>query len=117
MPEMYELLDKLSRINYEELDLDEFLDKRDSDFFDREWMRVYRAVEELKQGKVFDDTRAIEEKAYIMVYEASEDDELAGYISDDFGLMADSKMLGYSDAWLDKLISCYEEARIPCGTL
>lgn len=52
-----------------------------------------------------------------MVYEKAEDDELAGYISDDFDLIADSKMLGYSDEWLEKLISCYENARIPCGTL
>ena len=42
---------------------------------------------------------------------------MAGYISDDFSLIADSKRLGYSDEWLDKLISCYENARIPCGEL
>ena len=42
---------------------------------------------------------------------------MAGYISDDFGLIADSKRLGYSDKWLEKLIFCYENARIPCGEL
>ena len=63
------------------------------------------------------DIREIEKKAYITVYEKSEDDELAGYVSDDFGLIADSKRLGYSDEWLDKLIFCYENARIPCGEL
>ena len=29
--QMYELLDKLSQINYEELDIDDFLDQRDTD--------------------------------------------------------------------------------------
>ena len=43
--------------------------------------------------------------------------ELAGYISDDFGLIADSKALNYSDKWLDQLIACYEKAVIPCGEL
>ena len=75
------------------------------------------ALEELKKGKTVADTREIEKKAYITVYEKSENDELAGYISDDFGLIADSKRLGYSDKWLEKLISCYENARIPCGEL
>ena len=95
--QMYELLDKLSQINYEELDIDDFLDQRDSDPFDSEWVRVYQALEELKKGKTVADTREIEKKAYITVYEKSENDELAGYISDDFGLIADSKRLGYSD--------------------
>ena len=115
--QMYELLDKLSQINYEELDIDDFLEQRDSDPFDSEWVRVYQALEELKKGKMVADTREIEKKAYITVYEKSENDELAGYISDDFGLISDSKRLGYSDKWLEKLISCYENARIPCGEL
>lgn len=51
------------------------------------------------------------------VYERSACDELAGYISDDFGLIADNKTPDYSDEWLDKLISCYEKAIIPCGEL
>ena len=106
---MYELLDKLSQINYEELDMDDFLDQRDSDPFDSEWVRIYQALEELKKGKTVADTREIEKKAYITVYEKSENDELAGYISDDFGLIADSKRLNYSDEWLEKLISCYEK--------
>ena len=49
---MYELLDKLSQINYEELDIDDFLDQRDSDPFDSEWVRIYQALEELKKGKM-----------------------------------------------------------------
>lgn len=43
--------------------------------------------------------------------------ELAEYVSDDFGLIADSRILKYSDIWLDKLISSYENANIPCGNL
>lgn len=115
--QMLALLDKLIQINYEELDIDDFLDQRDSDPFDSEWVRVYQALGELKKGKTVEDTREIEKKAYITVYGKSENDELAGYVSDDFGLIADSKRLGYSDEWLDKLISCYENARIPYGEL
>lgn len=60
---MYELLDKLSQINYEELDIDDFLDQRDSDPFDSEWVRIYQALEELKKGKTVADTREIDEES------------------------------------------------------
>lgn len=66
---MCRLLDKLRQINYEALDIEEFLDKRDSASFDREWIRVYQAVEELKKGKNAADPGEIEEQAYRMVYE------------------------------------------------
>ena len=114
---MVELLNKLNNIQYEELDIDDILDKRESDPLDSEWMRVYREIKELKKGKKFDDTTEIEKKAFVTVYEKSHNDELAGYISDDFGLIADGKVLNYADEWLDKLAVCYEKAIIPCGEL
>lgn len=115
--QMLELLNKLKEIHFEDFDVDDFLDQRDSDPFDSQWVRVYQDLEKLKKEKIVADTREIEKKAYITIYEKSENDEVAGYISDDFRLIADSKRLGYWDEWLDKLISCYEEARLPCGTL
>ena len=42
---MLELLNKLNNINYKEFNIDELLDKRDSEPFDSEWVRVYRAME------------------------------------------------------------------------
>ena len=115
--QMFELLDKLKKVNYETIDIDDFLDQRECDPFDSEWVRVYQAIEELKKGKEMVDTRKIEKKAYITVCEKTECDDLAGYIADDFGLIADSIMLHYSDEWLEKVISCYKEAIIPCGRL
>lgn len=114
---MFELIDKLNHIQYEELDIDEILDQRESHPFDTERMRVYNDVKELKRGKKFDDTTDIEKKAYTTVYKKSDNDELAGYICDDFELIADSKVLNYSDEWLDKLAACYEKGIIPCGEL
>lgn len=107
--QMFELLDKLKKVNYETIDIDDFLDQRECDPFDSEWVRVYQTIEELKKGKEMVDTREIEKKAYITVYEKTECDDLAGYIADDFGLIADSIMLHYSDEWLEKVISCYND--------
>ena len=51
------------------------------------------------------------------IYALSNNGELAEYVSDDFGMIADAKLLGYEDPWLNKLISCYENKTIPCGSL
>ena len=97
--------------------MEKFLRQRTSSPFYRGWGKILQGPEDTKKGKTVADTREIEKKAYITVYEKAENAELAGYISDDFGLIADSKRLNYSDEWLDKLVSCYENARIPCGEL
>lgn len=60
--QMFELLDKLKKVNYETIDIDDFLDQRECDPFDSEWVRVYQAIEELKKGKEMVDTREIEKK-------------------------------------------------------
>lgn len=115
--QMFELLDNLKKVNYETLDIDDFLDQRECEPFDSEWIRVYQAIEELKKGKSSGRNQRNREKAYITVFEKTECDDLAGYIADDFGLIADSIMLNYSDEWLEKLISCYKKAIIPRGNL
>ncbi|MGJ0895715.1 hypothetical protein ACR75C_17520 [Thomasclavelia ramosa] len=63
---MIELLNKLNNINFEELDIDEFLNKRDIEPFDSNWVRVYQIIEELKKGRTIDSTRDIEKK-YILL--------------------------------------------------
>lgn len=96
---MFDLLSKLSTIHFAELDADEILDKREMDSFDSEWVRVYQAVEDQKRDQNIDDTKEIREKAFMIVYQQSGCGELAEYISDDFGLIADSKLLSYSEAF------------------
>lgn len=114
---MVELLNKLKEVHYEKLNMGEFIDLRENDPFDSEWVRVYQTIEELKKGRNMKDTRDIEKKVYILVFELSASPDLADFISEDFSLIADSKALNYSDEWLNKVIACYENAIIPCGEL
>lgn len=103
----------------ENLDIGEALDLRDSEEFDSEWMRLYNLVEQHKNegedsGAELDE---ICETAYMKTFDTREDDELAAYVSDDFGLMYDAETLGICDPWLDKLIDCYRRSVFPCGRL
>lgn len=114
---MFELLNKLKEAHYEKLNIGEFIDLRENAPFDSEWVRVYQTIEELKKGRNVKDIRDIEKNVYILVFELSNSPDLADFISEDFSLIADSKALNYSDEWLNKIITCYENAIIPCGEL
>lgn len=103
----------------ENLDIDEALDLRDSEEFDSEWMRIYNLVEQRK-NECEDSGAELEEiceMAYLNAFDTREDDEIASYVADDFGLMYDTERLGISDPWLDKLIDCYRRSVFPCGRL
>lgn len=51
------------------------------------------------------------ETVFKIIYELANDGDLVGYISDDFGLIVDSRILKYSNAWLDKLICSYKNVK------
>lgn len=119
---MKELIDLLSSINFDVLNIDELLDSRDSIIFDSEWIRVYKAIEALKSENNYSQSEKtknfnIRETVFRIIYNLTNDSDLAGYISDDFGLIFDAELLGYKDAWLTKFISCYKNKSIPCGIL
>ncbi|MBQ7776345.1 MAG: hypothetical protein IJ379_10540 [Lachnospiraceae bacterium] len=119
---MENLVAQLDKIDFIDLDIDELLDSRDCAPFDNEWMRVYNEIEALKGQNGYSAesekyNAEIRELVFRKVYKLCEDGDLAGYISDDFGMIADSRLLRFADTWLDKLINCYECARIPSGKL
>lgn len=119
---MEKLLEKISEIDFENLNVDELLDNRDSKTFDNEWSRVYREVGNLKKEKGFTAEQKkyssnVSEKAFMTIHNLSGYGELAEYVSDDFCLIADSKQMNYTDEWLDKLIEKYNNAVIPSGEL
>lgn len=111
-----EMLDNI-RAAVEDLDIDKALDLRGSEEFDREWMRIYGLVEQRKTEDSGAELEEICEMAYLNAFDTREDDEIASYVADDFGLMYDTELLGISDPWLDKLIDCYRRSVFPCGRL
>ena len=116
------LIELLKQIDFSTLDIDKLLDNRDAEVFDAEWIRVYNVVESLKNADNYSEVEKknnseVRERAFRMIYELTSDGELAGYVSDDFGLIVDAKLLGYEEPWLNKLSACYENRTIPCGSL
>ena len=122
MKEIEILLDCLRNIDYSQFDddrIDTLLDCRDCEPFDSEWCRVDSEITKMKNqyNYTFQNQQDQIRKEVFFIVENNVGSELADYISDDFGLIFDSMVVGYRDKWLSKLIDTYRNGKIPCGNL
>jgi hypothetical protein len=101
-------------------DIDVILDERDMDIFDSEWMRVYNVIK-LKKTLITTEIDELIEKireiSYKIVYDKTKSSDLAGYISDDFGIIAEALILDVNDEWLNAMAFEYTKNRIPRNSL
>ncbi len=103
-------------------EIESALEQRDDACFDSPWMEVYKQIEAAKhaRGVTGDaDPRVgrLREVAYLKSFERWNSPDLAGDISDDFGLIGDALALAYTDPWLQRLLGAYFEGRLPRGLL
>ena len=103
-------------------DIDFILDSRDTDAFDSEWIRNYNIIKEKEDKRLSimenkEIIKSICEIAYKMTYEATQSSDLASYISDDYGLIAEALIIDYKDDWVNALAKEYVEERIPYNSL
>ncbi|MDN9010147.1 hypothetical protein [Brevibacillus laterosporus] len=111
------VLEKLDEANIENL-----LYKRDNPVFSKEWMRIYTELSTLKKNKSVSSlyvstNEELRKNIFLQVLKISSQDDLAAYISDDFGLIFVSVVFTYSDEWVNGLWNEYQEKRIPQGEL
>ena len=122
LQELRQLLTELSLLSDVAQSNDEqcaLLDSRDAQPFDDEWVRVHKAVEHEKRAsslniQIVDEIR---ELAFKKEYQNTGNGEIAGYVSDDFDLLARAIAVGYSDPWLELLWNEYHAGRFPHGDL
>ena len=115
-------LDLLGKVDFSDADVaDDLIDARESDPFDSEWMRVYSAIQDIEveaelqtKNVVIDELR---EWAFKRAHGVSGNAEIAGYVSDDFELLARALQADWSDQWLGALWQEYRAGRFPCGDL
>lgn len=117
-----EIIKKLEEMDFSQMDIKGILEQRDMPAFDKEWMKAYEQVGKLKKEKTYtdedkEDCKILRQEVFEFVYDQTEDDDFAGYISDDFGLIYDSLKLGYQSEWMDKFLQLYLKGQIPTGEL
>lgn len=101
------------------LDHDAILDARDGKAFTEEWMNSYNAVNEawlhFPSGAAakpqLDDIRR---QSFMVVSNATDQHEIASYVSDDFEIIAKAAAMETEDPFVLSLWSAYTQHMVPC---
>ena len=106
----------------EDNELADWLDMRDAPPFDVEWTRAFallgdREGEQPLAPEELQSLKKLREAAYAKAATATNDTEVAAYISDDLDLLARAARMGLEDDWLTSLRRAYDDGRFPTGAL
>lgn len=99
-----------------EEEIAEMLDNRDREEFEGEWLRVFHKLEDQNDFNSATITK-IRETAFKKTFEITKNGELAGYVADDFELIAKSLQSGFDDEWLNSLFLSYLQGIFPHSKL
>jgi hypothetical protein len=103
---------------YVRLDCDAALKARDDHEFDAEWVRHLDEIDRLwASAAVTAEARALAEdirrESFLAVSSASQQHEIASYVSDDFDLIVRSRLVGARARFLDQLWDVYDRGEFP----
>jgi hypothetical protein len=109
----------LPAAHYGELDYDAALDARDRDSeFDSEWVRLSDEIERRwGVATIHAEAEALVEdirrESFLAVSRATQQHEIASYVSDDFELIVKGRLLGMEESFLRQLWTVYERGDFP----
>ncbi|MCZ7606403.1 MAG: hypothetical protein M5U25_10075 [Planctomycetota bacterium] len=100
----------------QQVDIEQVLEGRDEKEFEDAWLAAFDALKSLtlsndKQRQVDE----IREAAFKAVYDATGSDELAGYVSDDFDVIARAALNDEDQCFAGAMLDDYLRALIPGG--
>ncbi|WP_339851656.1 hypothetical protein MKY42_13405 [Paenibacillus sp. FSL W7-1088] len=103
----------LSQQTFEGLDVEAYLDQRDASEFADEWMQAF---ERFAQSDVVEEEvlSACRELAFKRTIALAGDPELAGYVSDDIGLIGAALLQDeMQDSFVMQLLERYQQGTLP----
>jgi hypothetical protein len=97
------------------IDWDTTLEKRDQPEFDDLWVENH---ESLKNHVYFEDDSQREvdylrDYVFKEVFKMTNNSEVAGYVSDDFGLLGEALAKSRMTNWLDEMLTSYMSGKFP----
>ena len=115
--EMFDLIqsdDFLEKIFQKKVDWDVRLDARDNEDFDKKWVEEKTKISSVTSaGYDAGKLKKIREATFKKIYRITSSSELAGYASDDLGLIAETFMKGLNSDWIDWLVENYLAGDFP----
>jgi hypothetical protein len=99
------------------IDWDEQLDRRDMGEFDENWTMNHDIVQNA-EARMFPDSEIdkLREFAFKKVFAITQNPDLAGYVSDDFGLIGEAVQTNAVTPWIRELIKDYIEGTFPTSS-
>jgi len=99
--------------------IDDVLKQRECPDFAQPWQHLQTTVETAARQHTLPvrmrrELAMLREVAFIRVYDVTEHPDLAGNVSDDFGLIGGALLTAFEDDWLNGLWGEYREHRFPC---
>ncbi|WP_152031541.1 hypothetical protein [Pseudomonas putida] len=96
-------------------DWDEALDERDEEDFDSAWSDAYEKLKSLEYSSAGDEevVSDVRESVFKKIYSLTKSSDVAGYISDDIGLVADSISKSCNIEWVESLFEVYCAGKFP----
>lgn len=117
------LAKKLDLSKLSATEIDKYLDSRDQNPFDSDWFLAYKEVEnqknefnEITLQKIEELNEKLREAIFKNIIRITDSFDLAGYISDDFGLISDAFFISsFKKSWIFGLFDCYLNMKLPSG--
>ena len=107
----------IGKLSISPAELDSFLDLRDLPAFSSYWMELFNQVAAKKGASKTADTEPrvaqLRELCYRQAYSRWRSPDLAGYVSDDFGLIGDALALGIRPPAIERLLASYLSGVFP----
>jgi esterase/lipase superfamily enzyme len=104
----------LTQQTFEGLDVEVYLDERDASAFADEWMQAFERWVQASAVAEEEVLRGCREQAFKQTLALTSKPELAGYVSDDMGLIGAALLQGaMNDSFVDQLLESYHQGRLP----
>ncbi|QOS78606.1 hypothetical protein JNUCC31_28530 [Paenibacillus sp. JNUCC31] len=104
----------LNQQTFEGLDVEAYLNQRDGSEFADEWMQAFERFVQKSDVVEEEVLRACRELAFKRTIALADDPELAGYVSDDIGLIGAALLQDeMQDSFVMQLLECYRLGTLP----
>ncbi len=99
-------------------DLDGILEQRDEDPFDNDWITSYNNIDEMWSNfqapdEIIDLIEEIRKESFLTTSRATQQHEIASYVSEDFDLISKNIVLKVSDSFVESLLFIYMADSLP----
>lgn len=112
------IVENIKNYDYVSIDIETFLDERDSTEFEEQWLNIYNQIDDKYIPEEVKKTASeLRKEIFLFIDRTVGISELSDYISDDIELILYADYLKIHDVWFDRLVEKYENGELPTGIL